>query len=140
MKILLEKNEQFLTIECPFTKRWRQKPEDLSPRHFLKDTLRLMPTGGITTFGLAHPPPSPPGDALRGGGGGWLRCSDAPGGHQAPGLIQPGSSSPPSNAPMEYVYFSCSIPSFTNAIRSASRVCPRCAANESKESGLLWYT
>src|SRR5947209_17201897 len=54
----------------------------LSPRHFLKDTLRLMPTRGITPFGLAHPPPSPPGDTLRGGGVGWLRCSDAPGGHQ----------------------------------------------------------
>src|SRR6266851_10380444 len=27
MKILLEKNEKFLTIECQFTKRWRQKPD-----------------------------------------------------------------------------------------------------------------
>src|SRR6266699_3381139 len=41
----------------------------------LPDTFRsgppsppLMPTRGITTFGLAHPPPSPPGDTLRGWG------------------------------------------------------------------------
>ena len=27
-----------------------------------------MPARGITTFGLAHPPPSPPGDTLRGWG------------------------------------------------------------------------
>src|SRR6266699_898601 len=45
-----------------------------------------MPTRGITTFGLAYPPPSPPGDTLRGWGEwGWLRCSDAPGGHQGRG-------------------------------------------------------
>ncbi len=46
----------------------KARPVSARPRHFLKDSLRLMPTRGITTFALAHPPPSPPGNTLRGGG------------------------------------------------------------------------
>ncbi len=57
-------------------------------RESLCDTTRLMPTRGITPFALAHPPPSPSGDTLRGGEGGWLRWSDAPGGHQACGSLR----------------------------------------------------
>src|SRR5437588_8622324 len=60
----------------------------LSPRPISQRPRRLMPSRGITTFGLAHPPPSPPGDTLRGWGRvglGWLRCSDAPCGHQGRG-------------------------------------------------------
>src|SRR6266566_647882 len=63
-------------------------PRGLSPRHISQRPPPLMPARGITTFGLAHPPPSPPGDTLRGGGEwGWLRCSDVPCGHQACGLL-----------------------------------------------------